>query len=469
MMSEFADKRIVVMGLGRFGGGIGVTRWLHNAGARVVVTDAADEQSLASSLAKIRDLDVTLRLGGHDERDLDDCDLLVASPAVDRKKSAFFRLAVERGIPTSSEMNLFLERCPAKVVGITGSAGKSTTTAMTAAVLEAAAQRPGWGHGRVWLGGNIGKSLLDDLTTMQRDDVVILELSSFQLENAATIHKSPHIALVTNVRENHLDRHGTLAEYAAAKANIFRHQSENDWLLLPDDGGAENLPGMKDCKARIGRFGIDAAHHEAIVTRSNRERVERDRLSLDLTLPGAHNLANAAAALSIVRLFGVDDAVTTQVLNAFSGLVHRLEFVREFGGVRIYNDSKATSPEAAMTSMSAFESPVIVLLGGSDKGGHYDALGEFVARRTKLAICYGQTGPAIRDAIESAKASGRGGEYRGAASMVCTDLPEAVRQAQQHAASGDVLLLSPACASYDQFVNYELRGVAFKQLVSAWS
>lgn len=451
------------MGLGRFGGGIGVTRWLCNAGARVAVTDAAGAGALASSLERIRDLDVELRLGGHDERDLERCDMLVVSPAVDRRKSAFFRRAVERGIPVSSEMNLFLERCPSSVVGITGSAGKSTTTAMTAAILEAASQSGGWRFGRVWLGGNIGRSLLDDLNSMHKNDIVVLELSSFQLENAAAIDKSPHIALVTNVRENHLDRHGTLPEYAAAKANIFARQKADDWLLLPDDGGAENLPGLDGCRSSVRRFGIDASRREAIVPASASSEAKRDRVGLNLALPGAHNLANAAAALSIARIVGVDDDTSLRVLNAFAGLVHRLEFVREFRGVRIYNDSKATSPEAAMTSMLAFDAPVVVLLGGSDKGGCYKALGDFVARRVKVAICYGQTGPAICEAIRAAlPASG------GDRAITCTDLAAALAQARGLIANGDVLLLSPACASYDQFANYEQRGDAFKTLVGAW-
>ncbi|MCA9257137.1 MAG: UDP-N-acetylmuramoyl-L-alanine--D-glutamate ligase [Phycisphaerales bacterium] len=467
-MTEFADKRVVVMGLGRFGGGIGVTRWLHHCGARVTVTDAADATALESSLAKIRDLDVTLRLGGHDERDLDACDLLVASPAVDRRKSDFFRRAVERGIPISSEMNLFLERCPARVVGITGSAGKSTTTAMTAAALDAASRAPGWRWGRVWLGGNIGKSLLDDLTAMRSNDLVILELSSFQLENAASIHRYPHIALVTNVRENHLDRHGTLSDYAAAKANIFVDQKAEDWLLLPDDGGAENLPGVERCVSNVRRFGADPAKREAMVPRADAAEDGRDRVALNLTLPGAHNLANASAALAICRILGVDDALAIGALNAFVGLAHRLEFVGDFGGVRVYNDSKATSPEAAMTSMRAFDVPVIVLLGGSDKGGSQTPLGRFVAQHAKAAICYGQTGRAIYDAILDASESGELADRPTAHAVVCPSLAEAIHHARALAEAGDVVLLSPACASYDQFVNYEQRGETFRELVGNW-
>ena len=220
-MTAFSGKRVVVMGLGRFGGGIGVARWLCEQGARVLVTDLGTEAALAQSVASLEDLSLEYRLGGHDAADLDGCDLIVVSPAVDKRKSGFFQTAVEKGIPWTSEMTLFLERCCARIVGITGTAGKSTTTAMVGVVLEAARQAPGWRHGRVWLGGNIGRSLLADLGSMSPDDVVVLELSSFQLEDTVRLGKSPDLALVTNVRENHLDRHGSLQAYAEAKGNGF--------------------------------------------------------------------------------------------------------------------------------------------------------------------------------------------------------------------------------------------------------
>jgi UDP-N-acetylmuramoylalanine--D-glutamate ligase len=358
-------------------------------------------------------------------------------------------------------MNLFLERCPARLVGITGSAGKSTTTAMTAAILERAAESSHRRFGRVFVGGNIGRSLLDDLATMQKEDVVVLELSSFQLEDAGRIRRSPHFALVTNIRENHLDRHGSLAEYAAAKSNIYQHQNASDCLLLPDDAGAENLPHVDSCVSRVMRFGVDAGARCALLPGIGKEG--RDSVRLNLTLPGAHNLANAAGALAIARQLGVDDETAVIALNAFAGLPHRLEFVREFGGARYYNDSKATSPEAAMTSMRAFDAPLIVLLGGSNKGSCYLSLGALVASRAKAAVCFGETGPAICNAIEAF------GDAGGMETACVATLDDALVIAKANARPGDVVLLSPACASYDQYANYEQRGAAFCATVRSWA
>src|ERR1043166_4919005 len=254
-MAEFKGKRVIVMGLGRFGGGIGVTRWLCGQGADVHVTDLADAEALQESVAALDGLPVTYRLGGHDEADLDRCDVLVVSPAVDKRRSEFFQVARRRNIPWTSEMNLFLQRCRGRIVGVTGSVGKSTTTAMIGAILDAASEK--WKHGRVWLGGNIGKSLLDDLSNIGERDIVVLELSSFQLEDAAEIRMSPNIAVVTNVKENHLDRHGTMGEYAAAKGNIYRFQTAGDWLAMPHGNGVEQLPSGWQTLERLCRFSVD--------------------------------------------------------------------------------------------------------------------------------------------------------------------------------------------------------------------
>ena len=461
-MMDLKGKRVMVMGLGRFGGGIGAARWLCARGADVTVTDTATEAALAGSLSQLQGCDVRLRLGGHDPADLAGCDLVVVSPAVDRRKSAFLTEALHRGIALSSEMNLFLERCPARIVGITGSAGKSTTTAMTAAILErAVGMNPGGLPRRVWVGGNIGRSLLYDLAEMQRDDVVVLELSSFQLEEAARIGFRPDVALVTNIRENHLDRHGTLEAYAAAKAEIYNCQSPEDVLLLPLDAGAEHLPGLDRCRARILRYGADFGSGSATVPDVGGDGFERVRL--DLALPGAHNLANAAGAMGIARMLGIGAEVSAAALKTFAGLPHRLEFVRELHGARYFNDSKATSPEAAVTSMQAFSAPCIVLLGGSSKGAQYEALGAHVARHAKAAVCFGETGPAIRQAVKGKVDCRR-------AETACVDtLHEALTVARRMAAAGDVVLLSPACASYDQFANYEERGDLFRAIVMAWA
>lgn len=456
---------MTVMGLGRFGGGIGVTRWLCERGARVTVTDQSTEADLRESIAKLADLNVTYRLGGHAETDLDDCELLVISPAVDRAKSLFVQAAIRRGIPCSSEMNLFLERCRGRLVGVTGSVGKSTTTAMIGAVLEAASRDTDWRYGRVFLGGNIGRSLLAELESITPDDIVVLELSSFQLEDAAPLKPRLSVALVTNLRENHLDRHGNMASYAAAKSNIYRNQSENDWLILPLSG-AEGLPDAPTSKRRLLRFGTDATGSAAVIERRNEGGVERrDSIRLSLAVPGAHNVCNAAGAIAVGRVFGVSDATAVSALSAFGGLAHRLEFVGEIDGVRYFNDSKATSPEAAMTSIGSFTCPVVVLVGGSDKGGSFEAFGAFLARSAKAVVCMGGTRERISAAIRLAS----GGCGRSLTVLPADDFRTAVNTARELARPGDVVLLSPGCASFDWFKNYEQRGDLFREIVRAGS
>ncbi|MFQ5422926.1 MAG: UDP-N-acetylmuramoyl-L-alanine--D-glutamate ligase [Phycisphaerae bacterium] len=466
-VTSFRDKHILVMGLGRFGGGIGVTRWLCEQEAHVRVTDLASERDLSESVAALHGLDVAFRLGGHDEADLRDCDLLVVNPAVNKSASLFFQAAVRRGIPWTSEMNLFLERCPAKMVGITGTVGKSTTTAMLGAILEAASGLPERSFGRVWLGGNIGRSLLLDLDAMRPDDVVVLELSSFQLEDAAAVRRSPGIALITNVGDNHLDRHGTMRAYAAAKANIYRFQRSGDAVAVPLEPGLP--PELDDVDGRrpIHRFGVAptgrSLHIESTVAETPDVRVYDDVV---LAVPGRHNLLNAAAALTLAGVLGVDETRALGALAAFRGLPHRLQFVAEHEGVAYYNDSKATTPAAAVTAMAAFDRPVVMIVGGSDKGVSFRTLAETLVGGAKAVVCLGATRDRIGAALRAAADS------RGPADTpetVCVDdFAAAVEAARRLARPGDIVLLSPACASFDMFRNYEERGDTFHSIVCGW-
>ncbi len=459
-MMELTGKRVVVMGLGRFGGGIGVTKWLARHGARVLVTDQARAEDLQPSIAALEGLQIEYRLGSHDEKDLEGCDLLVVSPAVDKARSEFFQRAQSRGIPWTSEMNLFLEGCRAKLVGITGAVGKSTTTAMIGAILDAASQAPSWRYGRVFTGGNIGRSLLDELPSIGPEDVVVLELSSFQLEDAAQLQRSPAIALVTNFRENHLDRHGTIESYAAAKANLYSFQQPGDWRLFPLDGGIERLPGSDATWAGLVRFGIDDDGC-AVLEQVSRGVLRRERVGLRLAIPGRHNVQNAAGAMGVARILGVDDDVSRKALQSFRGLAHRLEFVREWRGIKFFNDSKATSPEAAMTSLKAFDAPVILLAGGSDKGSSYADFGRMAAQRARAVVCIGDTRERIAEEVRRAA-----GAASSPALRLAGDFPSAIRDAATLAQPGDVVLLSPGCASYDWFKNYEDRGDQFKQIAN---
>jgi len=345
------DKRVVVMGLGRFGGCIGVTRWLVSQGAHVTVTDMADAASLAGSVAQLDGLGVQFHLGGHDLADLDGADLLVVSPAVDKRKSAFFMAAAARGVPWTSEMNLFLERAPARLIGVTGSAGKSTTCAMIYHVLGAVERAGGAPFRRAWFGGNIGRSLLADLPAMRPDDVVVLELSSFQLEDAAAVRISPSIGMVLNISPNHLDRHGDEESYLDAKLNIVRFQKPGQIAIAgPED---PRLAG------RIVEITEQTGARAVAVSVDRR---------FALCVPGRHNQVNAACAATVCRCLGIEEGDIAQALASYRSLRHRLEHVGTWRGVDFYNDSKSTTPEATITAVEAMDRPAVVIVGGFDKG-----------------------------------------------------------------------------------------------------
>ena len=433
---------MVVMGLGRFGGGIGVTRWLAEQGAQVTVTDLAPAEKLAESLEQLKDLPVTMRLGGHDPGDLDDCDLLVVSPAVPKERSEFVQEAIARGIPLTSEMNLFIERCPARrIIGVTGSAGKSTTTAMLGSVLEAAHQAGALGP--VWVGGNIGQSLLADLPRMRPDDLVVLELSSFQLEDLASLPWSPGLSVITNIQPNHLDRHIKMEAYIAAKLNIVRFQKRGDIVFVHrrDEELARRVAELR-AESRLERFAFDPL------------------FARDLRVSGQHNRDNAAAAVAVARTLGISDGIIAGGLSSFAGLPHRLEFVACHKGVRYFNDSKSTTPESSCIALEAFEEPVVILVGGGDKGVSFEKLGRRLAARAKAVVCYGQTGRTLFQEV-----SRHVRDAPAARVVLAEGFEDAVRQAAASAEAGDVVVLSPACNSFDMFANYEQRGERFRQLV----
>lgn len=426
--------KVTVVGLGRFGGGVGVTRWLVGQGAKVTVSDSASATSLQDSINALQDLDVTFHIGNHCEDDILQADLLVVNPAVP-KEADILRLAQQNEIPRTSEINLFLERCPARVIGITGSVGKSTTTAMTGEILSK--------RYRTFVGGNIGGSLLGELDKMTADDVVVLELSSFQLEDLPIIAKSPCVALVTNLAPNHLDRHGTIDAYAACKKNIYKFQTADDLLIL--NGEDETVSQWAaDAPGRVEKFDLAASE------------------PFDLAVPGKHNQQNAQAAWAIAKEFGVTRDEAQEALSTFRGLPHRLEYVAQKNGLRFFNDSKCTTPGGACVALEAFEpNEVVILLGGYDKGASFSELAEVALQCAYGVVAFGATRGEIFAAIEKK----RDNEELRTASVA--DLPHAFKEAVALAPENGVVLLSPACASYDQFDNYEKRGELFTELVEA--
>lgn len=468
-MKNLIGKRVLVMGLGRFGGGVGVTQWLARQGALVTVTDMAPGKDLQESLAQIEGLGVTLHLGEHRQDDFRHTDLVVASPAVPFE-SPFLKIAAGSGVPITSEICLFAERCPAKVVGITGSVGKSTTSAMTHHILRNAASKGlGWWK-RAWLGGNIGKSLLDSLDVIGADDIVVLELSSFQLEYLGQMRWSPHIALLTNLAPNHLDRHGTFAAYVAAKMNILRFQDLGlDQVIICEEDAPlrEHMVQMFGDLHLVWRYRVSKEGLPEVLREFADEPSPHDVAAtwegFAPPLPGRHNVLNGAGAYAVALALGMPKKGFAGLLDGFEGLPHRLEFVREVAGVRYYNDSKATTPEAARKAFESFQGNVIGIVGGYDKKIDLAPFARLLVQHTRAVVCIGQIKDALVNEIR-AKSSQPGQPVI----VTADDFAGAVTAARDLANPGDVVVLSPGCASYDMFTNYEQRGELFRQFVAGF-
>ncbi len=429
------------MGLGRFGGGAGVTRWLAGQGAEVLVTDLADEHTLHGALSLLAGVHVEYCLGGHDTRRLAGADLLVVSPAVPQQRSDFFQEAVRRGIPWTTGINLFLERCPSRVVGVTGTAGKSTTAAMIHAIVGQVSDR-----GVAYLGGNIGGSLLDDLGRMTRQDTVVLELSSFQLADLTIIARRPDVAVFVTMFPNHLDRHGTFDAYLDCKINMIRGARPGTPVVL---GVEDNLAA-----SRIVEAGKASAARMVPLPRPGPE--------VRLAVPGDHNRHNARCAAAAAAVMGIDEGAVKRGLESFLGLPHRLQLVGNQGAVDFYDDSKSTHPRATITALRSFDRPVIALVGGQARDTCCDELARSIIECTRTTICFGSAASMVHQAVMNAAADTM------PINLLRTDtLEQAVRIAQSAARPGDVVLLSPGFQSFDEFTNYAHRGETFSALVRA--
>lgn len=438
-----ADRRVVVMGLGRFGGGVGVTRFLAERGARVLVTDLADADTLRHSLDQLDDLPIEFRLGQHDPHDLHDADLLVVSPAVDCRNNPFVREAFARGIPWTTEINLFLCRCRAPLIGVTGSVGKSTTCAMLHAILSHAIENGQTAFRRALLGGNIGASLLNVIGDLSESDVVVLELSSFQLEWALSDFLRPLVAVITNVTPHHLNRHQTFDAYLGAKVNLLRGMSPGSLVILGSTDEPLYSAAEKICDERSLRLRTMAAPDN----------------DYELRLPGQHNQHNAAVAVAVATELGANESDCSDALSQFSPLPHRLELVGESGGVQYFNDSKATSASALMTAIRSFCKPVLLLCGGSAVAEEIEAIARMNVEGVRAIACFGQAGATLAEKLTPRLDENRVRQF--------DDLEAAAEWACANARPDEVVVLSPGLPSYDAYANYEARGKAFADIVAA--
>jgi len=467
--NDYVGVAATIMGLGGFGGGVAAARFLAMHGAIVTVTDLKNETELTEALRMLSDVPIhRVITGGHPDEAFTHCQLLVVNPAVKPDHAIVSRLR-NQGVEVTTEIQLFLKHNPAPVVAVTGSNGKSTTTALIHHLLtHASASIKGQTKpGRVWLGGNIGISLLDRLPEMSGADIVVLELSSFQLEALRKKNFRPQIAVLTNFSANHLDWHGTEAAYRSAKQAIFDAQTADDVSIVPETDAAPlewRTRGQRLCFG-IADTGEDGAFLEGgdLILRSARGAFEDAvRTDVPAQLPGVHNRRNVAAAACAAWQAGADPERFSAALKSFQPLPHRLQMVAEQSGRQFWNDSIATTPESAIMALRVFPGRSILLAGGYDKGQNLSSFADEIRQQARAVILMGQTAGALRDLVNS------GDPKSGIKVCQAKDFEDAFAQAVALSQQGDIVLLSPGCASYGWFRDYRERGEVFTQLARDW-
>lgn len=439
-LEQFMNKRIAVLGLGVSNRPL--VKLLLAAGCTVTGCDRIAREKLDAEVLELEKLGCTLSLGDS-YLDNVEADILFRTPGMHPGHPAIEALR-SRGAMVTSEMEVFFEVCPCRIIAVTGSDGKTTTTTLISEMLKAEGYK-------VWLGGNIGTPLLPLVREMRETDMAVVELSSFQLMDMT---RSPSRALVTNLAPNHLDVHKDMEEYVDAKKNIFRFQNENGLLVLNADneitsGFTGN--GRTVFFSRQGQGYVDVRN--GIICRGG----EKVLNTSDILIPGVHNIENYMAAIAMVEGLVSDDTVR-HIAKTFGGVEHRIELVRIKDGVRFYNDSIASSPSRTIAGLRSFEEKVILIAGGYDKHIPYDVLGPEICQHVKKLFLGGATGPQIRAAVEACE--GEKPEI-----VDCGNFGAAVRAAAAAAESGDVVLMSPASAAFDQFKNFMVRGEFYKKLV----
>jgi UDP-N-acetylmuramoylalanine--D-glutamate ligase len=440
--TNFKDKRVTVVGMAR--SGVAAARALDALGARVTITDKKPLADLAEQMKGLNGGRIVVEAGGHPERIFLETDLIVISPGV--PKIAPLQKAREQGVPVISELELAWQLSESPYIGITGTNGKSTVTTLVGLMLAKAGKK-------ALVAGNIGNALTEDVSQLKGQDWIVAELSSFQLEDIASFR--PRIAAILNVTQDHLDRYHDLTEYGEAKARVFMNQQKDDVLVLNFDDPEVKAFAKRTAAtvipfSRLLRFNPGACLQEGHLVFNNQRIIRSD----EIRIKGVHNLENALAAAALSITAGADIASVAAVLKDYPGLEHRLEFVRKRNGVTYINDSKGTNVGAVVKSVEGFTHPVILIAGGLDKGSDFSPLYNLFAEKVKLLILIGKAADKMEEVLGSATETVR-----------AASLEEAVRIAAEQAELGDVVLLSPACASFDMFKDFEDRGRKFKDAV----
>jgi UDP-N-acetylmuramoylalanine--D-glutamate ligase len=452
MDMSYSGQRIAILGMARQG--TALARYLVEHDATVVISDLRPADELVDALAQLADLPATTVLGEHPFSLLEGIDLLCLSGGVP-VDAPIVTEALSRGIPITNDSEIFFEQCPAPIVGITGSAGKTTTTALVGEMCRSDLRA---GSRRVWIGGNIGRSMLPDLAEIRSDDLVVMELSSFQLE---IMSHSPHIAAILNLTPNHLDRHKTMERYTAAKARILQSQKETGIALLGhDDPGAW---AMRDhVRGRLSLFSARTAVRcgafvqDGVICLRNDDGESEVCPVEDVRLRGAHNVLNVLAAVALADAAGISVSSMAEVARSFTWIEHRLELVREIDGVRWYDDSIATAPERLMAALRAFDEPIVLLAGGRDKDLPWSEAASLIAERVRDVVLFGEAAGLIQGHLDLSRLH---------TVVRVSDLEAAVEAAARLARAGDVVLLSPGGTSFDAYRDFVQRGEHFRALV----
>jgi UDP-N-acetylmuramoylalanine--D-glutamate ligase len=457
---ELRGKRVTIVGLGKGRTSAGLAQFLARAGAIISVSDARRASELGEGIERLGDLPVVLRLGVRDDDAIGDADYVFVIPGISPTVSTIVR-AEQLGIPVLTEIGLFFRLCPAPIVGITGTKGKTTTTTLIGRVL-AQGDRP------VIVAGNIGEAVIHRLPEITPRHYVVLELSSFQLE---TLRTSPHVAVITNVTQDHLDYHGSEEEYVKAKRSIIAWQRHEDFAVLNLDDptvvamhtgcDGQLFPFSLLQRLRRGAFldgdrlvVTDGAARRPIVTTG------------ELRIPGRHNVANALAASAVGVIAGIPAERIAESLRTFEGVPHRQERVAERGGVLYVNNSQGTTPDATITALETYDRPAVVILGGVGKGVDFGRMAEVVQRRARGVVLIGQAADEIERALRRAATASR---EKPLAIERAASMRDAVARARAIARDGDVVLLSPAAASFDMFKDMADRGDQFRRAVEELS
>ena len=456
-MQSFKDKKVLIFGLGLNDGGLGMTEYFLKKGATVTITDGKTHEQLKPTLEKLNDYEnsITLHLGGHIEKDFLENDIIIRNPAI-KPDNKYLKIAQDNGKQIEMEMSLFHKLSPCPIIGVTGTRGKSTTTTLIYEILKTK-------YGKnIFLGGNIGKSAIREVERLNDDNLAVLELSSFQLENMGQNKISPHIAVVTNIFTDHQDWHPSMQHYIDAKKNIYKYQSNDDFFVVNIDNDITKT-FVKDCKSNLITYSLldkDANYF----LNENLEVIENGKKLLNIenaNLKGRHNMYNMLSAISTVRIYDMAEKEILSVLETFKGVPGRQELVREVDGIKFYNDTTATSVEAVLAMFNTFgndfKGKIIMIAGGVDKGLDYSLIEEDIRKYLKaLVLLEGTASKRIDNQLKGFESIHK----------YFTDFEKAIHKAYDLAQKGDMIILCPGASSFNMFANEFDRGKQYVNYVN---